>query len=138
MSDIGLVQREPHAMLLTDGDENEIPVAAVALVDDSGTRISTLPVSEKLTTRTVTGTSVSVGMSNTSVLAQNLNRKTVTITNTSAVARVSLAFGGTAVLDTGVTLMPGGTFTMDSLAFSTAAVSAISSGTVTLSVAEWV
>lgn len=73
-----------------------------------------------------TPTSVSVGVASTSVLGANTARTGMTLVNVSA-ARISLAFGTTAILDSGVTLYPGGTFSMDEYDFSTGTVTAIAS-----------
>jgi len=72
---------------------------------------------------------VPVSTSSVSVLASNSSRKGCTITNLSF-STISLAFGGTAaVLFTGLTLGPGGTFWMDSQDFTTAGINAIASDT---------
>jgi len=73
------------------------------------------------------------------VLAANANRKGANVVNISF-GTVSLAFGGaSAVAFTGVTLGPGGTFWMDHLDFTTAAIQAISTqGNTTIAVQEFV
>lgn len=68
-----------------------------------------------------------VGTSSGQAVASNTGRLGLVLVNTSS-ARISLGFGQTAVLDSGITLMPnGGTFVMDTMLFSTAAVNAIAS-----------
>ena len=72
-------------------------------------------------------TAVSVGVASTVVVERNAARRGLVLVNTSA-ARISLAFGGTAVLDSGITLYPnGGTFMMNEWSFSAVAVNAIAS-----------
>jgi hypothetical protein len=67
-----------------------------------------------------------VGISSATVLAANVNRKGLHLVNTSA-NTISIAFGSSAVLNSGITLTPLGTFWMDEYSFSTAAVNAIAS-----------
>lgn len=70
-------------------------------------------------------TAVSVGTGSGQVVAANANRKGLVLINTST-GKMSLGFGATAVLNSGITLMPsGGTFVMDPHLFSTAVVNAI-------------
>jgi hypothetical protein len=85
-----------------------------------------------------TPTNVSIALTSTLILAANSLRKGVNICNISF-GTVSLAFGTAAVLYTGVTLGPGGTFWMDATDFTTAAINAISSQTnTTMAVQEFV
>ncbi len=85
-----------------------------------------------------TPTNVAITTSSATVLASNANRKGVNICNISF-GTVSLAFGTAAVVYTGVTLGPGGTFWMDSTDFTTAAITAISTQTqTTIAVQEFV
>jgi len=77
-------------------------------------------------------TNVAIGLTSTSVLAANTLRKGLNLCNISF-GTISISFGSNAaVLYTGVTLGPGGTFWMDATDFTTAAVHAISSQTNTL------
>ena len=69
---------------------------------------------------------VSVGVASTPILAANPLRKSARVVNTSG-ARVSLAFGVPAVLDSGMTLYPGGSFNMDEHDFNLAAINGIAS-----------
>lgn len=139
MADGSFLDRLPQALQVTSGSDTFYTVPVV-LVDSTGTRLSALSVttSPTLTSRTVTGSSAAVTTSSGQILASNASRKTATFTNTSDTARVSLAFGGSATLDAGITLMPGSSFTMGTLDFSTAAVHAIGSASATVSVSEWV
>jgi len=83
------------------------------------------------TVNTVSGpeapTFATVGTSSAQILAANALRKGVIFTNTS-VNNISLAFGAnSAVLYSGITLIPYATFAMDSFSFTTEAVNAIAS-----------
>lgn len=70
---------------------------------------------------------VSVGVASTAAVAANANRKGLILVNTSA-AYISLEFsGGTAVLYSGITLAPNGSYNMGEYDFSTGAVNAIAS-----------
>lgn len=85
-------------------------------------------------------TTATVGVASGAAVASNANRKGLYLRNTSTSGqRISLAFsGGTAVLDSGVTLEAGDAFVMGEHDFSTGAVNAISSGASgRLSVQEW-
>lgn len=74
-------------------------------------------------------TFATVGVGSAQVLARNTARRGVVLVNTSA-NRISLAFGSAAaVLDSGITLYGlGGSWSMDELAFTLDAISAIASG----------
>lgn len=71
-------------------------------------------------------TSASVGVTSASALALNANRKGLVLINVSN-NRISIAFGVAAVLNSGITLYPGGIFVMDDYLFNTAQVFAIAS-----------
>lgn len=80
---------------------------------------------------------VSVGVASTAVLGANAARKGLTLVNTSS-NTISLAFGNAAVLNSGITLVPFGTFTMDAYDYTTAAINAIASAASSnLAVQEW-
>lgn len=80
---------------------------------------------------------VSVGVTSTSLLASNASRKGVIVVNTSS-NTVSLAVGAAAVLNSGITLTPYGTFSMDAYDFSTAAINAIASAAASnVAIQEW-
>lgn len=69
-----------------------------------------------------------IGVSSGAVIAANANRKGLVIVNTSTISTVSLnVVAGTAVLDSGITLTPHGTWTMDEYTFTTAAINGIAS-----------
>lgn len=67
-----------------------------------------------------------VGITSAQALAANVNRKGLVLINLSA-NRISLGFGSAAVLNSGITLLPGGVYNMDGYLGSTAAVNAIAS-----------
>lgn len=67
---------------------------------------------------------VSVGVASAAFLASNAARKGLLVHNNSA-ATISYAFGTAAILNSGITLYPGGFFSMDEYSFSTAAINAI-------------
>jgi len=70
---------------------------------------------------------VSVGITSTSVLAANPDRKGLILTNTSP-NYISLGFGAAAVLYSGVTLSPyGGVYVMDKYTYNQGTVTAIAS-----------
>lgn len=68
-----------------------------------------------------------VGVTSAQALAVNTSRKGLVIQNLS-VNTVSIAFGVAAVLNSGITLYPGGVYYADEFSFSTAVVNAIASG----------
>lgn len=105
------------------------PVAGRLPVDGSGV---TQPISGTVATKTAltaaSPTSASVGVVSAQALAANATRKGLVLVNTSA-NNISLGFGATAVLNSGVTLLSnGGTFNMDEYDFNTSAVNAIAGG----------
>lgn len=59
-------------------------------------------------------------------LASNVNRKGLVLTNVS-INKISLGLGSAAVLNSGITLYPGGTWEMSEYTFTTAAINAIAS-----------
>lgn len=67
-----------------------------------------------------------VGITSASALVTNASRKGLVIINVS-INRVSLGIGVAAVLNSGITLLPGGVWNMDEYSFSTAAINAIAS-----------
>ena len=71
-------------------------------------------------------TAASVGVASAQALAANASRKGLVMVNTSS-ARISFGFGSAAVLDSGITLYPGGVFEMDAFMFDLGAVNAIAS-----------
>lgn len=82
-------------------------------------------------------TYATVGVSSAQALASNSSRKGLILTNTST-GNISLGFGATAVLNSGITLYPGGVFFMDEYMYTTAAVNAIAANASSnLAIQEW-
>lgn len=71
-------------------------------------------------------TFATVGVASAEVLAVNTSRKGAVFTNTSS-NTISCALSATAVVNSGITLLPGGTWTMDEYTYTTAAVNCIAS-----------
>lgn len=69
-------------------------------------------------------TAISIDTNSRTVLAANSKRISIVFVNTSS-GNISLAFGHPAVLNSGVTLPPGGTWMPPSSTFTQAAISAI-------------
>jgi hypothetical protein len=102
----------------TQGDGSERQVVKVAEMPDMG--IVSSSANAPL--------SVSIGAADAVLLASNLNRKGVVIVNDSANI-VYLSFGATALINKGIRLNAnGGSFTMQSMTFTTAEIRAIASG----------
>lgn len=98
------------------------------LVGTMNSRISVTPTHSKVTAGTSSGV----------LVAANANRRTIVVTNTHATQRVTLNFGGTAVLDTGITIMPNGSYNMGVDDYFSGDINVIASGATTvLSVAEF-
>lgn len=71
-------------------------------------------------------TAVSVGVTSGTLIAANASRKGLILINLSA-NTVSIGFGTAAVLNSGITLFPHGSYEMDEFAFDTGALNAIAS-----------
>lgn len=69
-------------------------------------------------------TSVSVGVASTAIVSGNAVRRGLILVNVSN-ATISLGIGVAAVLNSGITLYPGGSFSMDEFSFSTSAINGI-------------
>lgn len=73
-------------------------------------------------------TFATIGVTSGTVIAANTNRKGLVIQNTSSLASISLNLvGGSAVLNSGITLYPHDIFYMDEFTFTTSQIDAISS-----------
>jgi len=110
--------------------------ATVLLFGVAGS-VSTQAVTGNVTTKGqyITGSAPatsSVGVADQALVSQNFSRKGLILTNTHATQRVSLAFGATAVLDSGITIMPGQQWKMDEYSYSNSAIRAIASGAATV------
>jgi len=103
------------------------PVAGRLPVDGSGV---TQPVSGVVSTKTDLAPSAptfaTVGVASAQAVAAAATRKGLILVNTSG-NTISLGFGATAVLNSGVTLLAGMAFSMDEYSFDLAAVNAIAS-----------
>jgi hypothetical protein len=99
-----------------------------------------MPVTSRGTSLTASASSaVTVGVASGLALAANISRKGLYLTNTHTTNRISIAFGSTAVLDSGITIFSKQTFWMDEFSFSTALINAIASGASTnLAIQEFV
>jgi hypothetical protein len=86
----------------------------------------TNPVSTKTALTGSAPANASVGVASAQAVASNASRKGLAMVNTSS-ARISFGVGNTAVLDKGITLLPGGVWEMDEYTYSTAAINAIAS-----------
>ena len=72
-------------------------------------------------------TAASVGVSSAQAVASNTSRKGLALVNTSNNV-ISLGFGATAVLNSGITLYPGASWQMNEYTFHTGAINAIAGG----------
>lgn len=110
-------------MAITDGTNTQaVKAASTAAASTDPGAVVVLSSNFPVLTGT-TGTAVSVGNTSTATVASNANRAGLILVNTS-IQRESCTVG-TAVLNSGVTLFPGGTWTMDQYTFTTAAINCI-------------
>jgi len=105
---------------------NAAEASAVNIQDGGNTITVDGTVSTKTDLTPSSPTAASVGVSSAQAVASSATRKGLVLVNTST-ARISLGFGATAVLDSGITLYPQGSFTMDEYGFDLGAVNAIAS-----------
>lgn len=85
-----------------------------------------LIVTSRVTLTASSPTTATVGITSAQALAANTSRRGLIITNVS-INKVSFGIGSAAVLNSGITLYPGGTFNMDDFSYSTGAINAIAS-----------
>lgn len=131
----------------TAASRNELnggSIQRVTLYDSGGSPSSStnpVPFTPTVTALTAMSPGVVVLTATTGAAVGSLGtRKGLTFINTDASANViSLGLGGaTAVLYSGITLYPGGSFSMDNFSFDTGAVSGIGSASgARLSVQQW-
>lgn len=105
-------------------------------VNDSPSRLAPLPLgasgrsvlTENIRAENIPNgpAAISVGLATTTILAASGTRKSVRLVNTSN-ARISLGFGSAAILDSGITLFPGGVFNMDDFDFTQESIEGIAS-----------
>jgi hypothetical protein len=110
-------------------DQSAIPVSQSGTwTVQPGNTANTTPwlVSTKTALTFNAPTFATVGVSSAQVLASNASRKGAVFVNTSN-NTISCSVGQTAVLNSGVTLFPGGAWTMHELSFATGAVNCIAS-----------
>lgn len=87
---------------------------------------SRLPVDVKALETPASPTTATVTTTSAQVVAANTSRKGLVIQNLSS-NRVSLGLGAAAILNSGITLYPGGIFVMDEFMYFQTAVNAIAS-----------
>lgn len=127
-------------------DTNLTKVAGTAVTtgagaSDAGTQRVVLSSDSVVSTKTAltanAPASATVGVASGLAVASNASRKGLVLINTST-GNISISFGATAVLNSGITLYPNGVFFMDEYMFTTAAVNAIAaSASSNLAVQEW-
>jgi hypothetical protein len=105
---------------------------------DAQLRAAPVPVSAKTALTASAPIAASVGTASAEVVPVNANRKGLVLVNTSE-AWISIAFGAVAVLNSGISLAPGGAYTMTEHTFTTAQVRAIAGApTSNLAIQEFV
>ena len=127
-------------------DTNLTKVAGTAVTtgtgtSDAGTQRVILSSDSVVSTKTAltanSPTFATVGVTSAQALASNASRKGLILINTST-GNISLGFGVAAVLNSGITLYPNGTFFMDEYMYTTAAVNAIAANASSnLAIQEW-
>lgn len=99
----------------------------VNIIEVGGNPVTdSVPVNTKTDLTPAAPTFVTVGLVSALAVAANADRKGLILVNTS-VNRISLGFGAPAVLDSGVTLYPAGSFNMAEYDFDLGDVNAIAS-----------
>lgn len=106
-------------------DQPAIPVSGP--LTDTELRALAVPVGTKTPLTASAPSAASVGVASAQVLASNASRKGLVLTNTST-STISFGFGAPAVLGSGITLLPGNSFSMDEYSFYTGAINAIALG----------
>lgn len=86
----------------------------------------TFTVSSKVALTASSPTAASVGVATAQALASNASRKGLILVNSSSNI-ISIGIGSAAVLNSGITLYPAGSFQMDEYCFATGAINAIAS-----------
>lgn len=98
-------------------------------------RVESAPAFTDLGTPTTPSTYTATG-SSTLMLAANSTRKGLVVINLGTV-NVSFGCGTTAILNSGITLLPNGTWVMDQYTFTTTAINVIAGGSSILSIQEY-
>ena len=115
-------QASIDAKIPTLGQKTSANSTPVVLSSDQ----SPIPTASKVALTPSSPASATVGIASASAVSANASRKGLVIVNLS-INRISLGFGSTAVLNSGITLYPGGVFIMDEYTFNTSPVNTISS-----------
>ena len=126
---MALPQDTPGSWLHRVSVGDRTNAAAVANTDPVGTEYAiVVRVAGAIGTKTAltasSPTATSVGVSSAQAVASNANRKGLVLVNTSN-NTISLAFGATAVLNSGITLISGSSWEMNEYTFHIGAVNAI-------------
>ncbi len=113
------------------------PLSSVTVTQATGTNLHT--VVDKVALTGSSPATVTIAATSTSAVASNGSRKGLILTNTTSLSTISLnVAGGSAVLNSGITLYPHDSWVMDEYSFTTAAINAIASvGSSTLSIQEF-
>ncbi len=97
---------------------------------DTQLRATPVPVSGTISSKTTltpsSPTASTVGVASAQAVAANASRKGLILTNTS-INTISLGLAAAAVLNSGITLYPGGSFSIDEYSFVIGAINAIAS-----------
>lgn len=120
---------------------NGVSISTGVGTGDSGTQRITLSsdsvVSSKIALTASSPTFATVGTGSAQAVASNASRKGLILVNTS-VNVISVGIGATAVLNSGITLKPGGSWNMDEYSYSTAVINCIASlGSSNLAIQEF-
>lgn len=99
-----------------------MPLSQTTAQDSSGA----IMVDGRILVSPTSPSSTTVGITSATAVVFNASRKGLVLTNLSA-GRISLAFGVAAVLNSGITLYPGGVYVMDEYTYNNSSVSAIAS-----------
>lgn len=92
------------------------------LTDINGALIT----SSRLSLTPSSPTAATIGITSSTAVAFNASRRGLVLINTSN-NRISIGLGVAGVLNSGITLYPGGTFVMDDFTYTTASINAIAS-----------
>lgn len=114
------------------GARSDLPVGITGLSTSgvpttpvgSDTNGNLLTVHTKVSLTPASPATASIGTTSSTPVAFNASRKGLTIVNVS-INKVSFGLGVAAVLNSGITLYPGGTWVMDDYTFTTASINAI-------------
>lgn len=125
----------------TAATEDNVSVARITaqraihtnLRDNSGVELGTASNPIRISSTAMSSTAsaptfATIGITSATIIASNANRKGLILTNTSSLSTLSINLvGGSAVLNSGITLYPHDSFYMDVYSFSTAQINGIAS-----------